>query len=148
MDKRSATYSSRPDLVVAGRWVFKYFIFACLLVNLTRFSYGSTSKRLLLLPYGEQWRQQRTAFHRDMTPNKIITYLPIQIAETKLLMGRFLQTPERFMTHLRQYSANVILKSKREPFLKMTMWLPTNATVAYGLDSERGNQKVVSIFAH
>jgi hypothetical protein len=117
-------------------------------VNLTRFSYGSTSKRLLLLPYGEQWRQQRTAFHRDMTPNKIITYLPIQIAETKLLMGRFLQTPERFMTHLRQYSANVILKSKREPFLKMTMWLPTNATVAYGLDSEGGNQKVVSIFAH
>jgi cytochrome P450 len=118
MDKRSAIYSSRPDLVVAGRWVSKYFIFACLLVNSTRFSYGSTSKRLLLLPYGEQWRQQRTAFHRDMTPNKIITYLPIQIAETKILMGGFLRTPERFMAHLRQYSANVILKSKREPFLE------------------------------
>ncbi|KIM76772.1 hypothetical protein PILCRDRAFT_825997 [Piloderma croceum F 1598] len=107
MDKRSATYSSRPDLVVAGR-------------------YGSTSKRILLLPYGEQWRQQRTAFHRDMTPNKIITYLPIQIAETKLLMRDFLRRPERFMTHLRQYSANVILK------------------ITYGLDSEGGNQKVIA----
>ncbi|KIM77257.1 hypothetical protein PILCRDRAFT_825599 [Piloderma croceum F 1598] len=107
MDKRSATYSSRPDLVVAGR-------------------YASTSKRLLFLPYGKQWRQQCTAFHHDMTPNKIITYLPIQIAETKLLMGGLLQTPERFMAHLRQYSANVILK------------------ITYGLDSEGGNQKVIT----
>jgi hypothetical protein len=88
-----------------------------------------------------------TAFHRDMTPNKIITYLPIHIAETKL-MGSLLRTPERFMAHLRQYSANVILKSKREPFLAMTIYLPTNTTVTYGLDSEGGNQKVVSIFAH
>jgi hypothetical protein len=103
--------------------VSKYFIFACLLVNLTHFSYASTNKRLLFLPYGEQWRQQRTAFHRDMTPNKIITYLPIQIAETKLLMGSFLRMPERFMAHLRQYSANVILKSKREPFLEMNNML-------------------------
>jgi hypothetical protein len=101
-----------------------------------------------LLPYGEQWRQQRTAFHRDMTPNKIITYLPIQVAETKLLMRDFLRTPERFMAHLRQYSANVILKSKRELFLEKTTCLTTDDTVTYGLDSEGGNQKVVGIFAH
>ena len=119
-----------------------------MLVNLTRFSYASSNKRLLLLPYGEQWRQQRTAFHRDMTPSKITTYLPVQIAETKLLMRLFLRTPERFTAHLKQYTANVILKSMREPFFKMPIYLPTNATVTYGLDSERGNQKVVSLFAH
>ena len=83
-----------------------------------------------------------------MTPNKIITYLPIQIAETKLLMGSFLRTPERFMAHLRQYSANVILKSKRKLFLEKTTCLATDDTVTYGLDSEGGNQEVVSIFAH
>jgi len=83
-----------------------------------------------------------------MTPNKIITYLPIQVAETKLLMRDFLRTPERFMAHLRQYSANVILKSKRELFLEKTTCLATDDIVTYGLDSEGGNQEVVSIFAH
>ena len=84
----------------------------------TSFSYGSTSKRLLLLPYGEKWRQRRIAFHREMAPNKIISYIPVQTAETKLLVRDFLRTPERFMAHLKQYSANVILKSMRKPFLK------------------------------
>jgi hypothetical protein len=82
-------------------------------------------------------------------PSIVISHIsPIQIAETKLLMGGLLRTPERFMAHLRKYAANVILKSKREPFLAMTIYLPTNTTVTYGLDSEGRNQKVMSIFAH
>ncbi|KAF8577323.1 cytochrome P450 [Ramaria rubella] len=107
LDKRSATYSSRPRLVVAD-------------------DYASTNKRLLLLPYGEKWRQTRAAFHRDMTPAKTLTYAPIQTAETKVLMRDVLRTPEKFMAHFRQYSANVILK------------------IAYGLDSEGGNQEAIA----
>ena len=65
----------------------------------------------MFLPYGEEWRQQRAAFHRDTTPQKSLTYIPIQDAETKLLMRNVLRTPAKFMDHFHQYAANVMLKS-------------------------------------
>jgi hypothetical protein len=47
-----------------------------------------------------------------MTPQKSVTYGPIQAAESKLLMRDMLREPTKFMDHFRQYSANVVLKSK------------------------------------
>jgi hypothetical protein len=73
-------------------------------------SYASTNKRLLFLPYGDTWRQHRAAFQREVTLQKSLTYVPIQTAETKLLMRDVLRTPAKFMDHFRQYSANVVLK--------------------------------------
>ncbi|KAA1472647.1 cytochrome P450 [Dentipellis sp. KUC8613] len=107
LDKRSANYSSRPRLVIAG-------------------DYGSESKRIVFLPYGEAWRNHRSAFHRDMTPQKAASYVPIQAAEVKLLMRRMLHTPATFIDNFKMYSASVILK------------------ICYGLDSESENKKVIS----
>lgn len=80
-----------------------------------------------------------------MTHNKLVTYVPVQVAEAKLLMRSLLLKPEKFMDHLRQYAANVILKSKSGPTLGSRSRLTADAIVAYGFDSEDGNQGVVSI---
>jgi hypothetical protein len=60
--------------------------------------------------YSSHTATHRAAFQREVTLQKSLTYLPIQTAETKLLMRDVLRTPAKFMDHFRQYSANVVLK--------------------------------------
>lgn len=55
LNQRSNNYSSRKPLVYAGK-------------------YQSQNKRMVLLPYGEELRKQRAAFHRMLQPRgKILT---------------------------------------------------------------------------
>ncbi|CAL1706645.1 unnamed protein product [Somion occarium] len=89
MDSRGATMSDRPHVYVAE------------LVN------GG-----LDMPwshYGPTWRNLRRASHDMLTKSACDKHLPIQRAEATQLMADFLDTPDRFYTHIFRYSASVIL---------------------------------------
>ena len=132
LEKRSGNYSSRPRLVVANEYALaSHMDTRHWLVNPFSHSYGSSNKRLVFLPYGDQWRQHRAAFHRDTSPQKSLSYIPIQTAETKLIMRDILRSPAKFMDHFRRYSANVVLKSTWSRVTLREDWLLTGTMALF-----------------
>ena len=55
-----------------------------------------------ILPYGEEWRRRRRAFHQYFNINAVSNYLPIQRREVHAFLRRLLDTPENFLHHVRQ----------------------------------------------
>ncbi|TFY79077.1 hypothetical protein EWM64_g4936 [Hericium alpestre] len=77
------------------------------------------------MPYGETWRRQRSAFQRDMTPQKATSYVPLINASCKVLMHALLRSPEQFEENFYKYSGGIMLK------------------ICYGLSDERECDNVV-----
>ncbi|KAK8174071.1 cytochrome P450 [Phyllosticta citrichinensis] len=88
LDKRSAMYSDRPDSYV-GQTI------------------GSGGLRLLMLPYGQDWRMIRKLSHQLLNANASRTYVPYQDLESKQMLVDLLDKPSNFIEHIRRYTASV-----------------------------------------
>ncbi|KAJ7206114.1 cytochrome P450 [Mycena pura] len=89
LGRRSHNYSSRRPLVYAGK-------------------YQSKDRRLVLLPYGETLKKQRSAFHQMLQPRVIGAYEGMQEIESLQLLADIVATPERCFHHCRRFSASLV----------------------------------------
>lgn len=82
-EKRSAKYSARPRMVVAGEMI-------------------GWDQSLVLSPYGERFRDIRRLMHQFIGTEKAISnFNELEEHEIQRCLGRILQTPEDWPTHLR-----------------------------------------------
>ncbi|EPQ28871.1 uncharacterized protein PFL1_03673 [Pseudozyma flocculosa PF-1] len=97
LEKQSALSSSRPRLVLAGELL-------------------SNNKRILLMPYGDQWRLYRKAMHETLNDTVAKQYEPIQEREARIAtlhLGRLGQADGGggdFQRVLHRYAASVIMQ--------------------------------------
>ncbi|KAJ7618949.1 cytochrome P450 [Mycena rosella] len=91
LNQRSAIYSSRPSLVMAG--------------DLTGFSRG-----LGLLPYSPRFLSLRRLIHKELTGNMLQKYWPLHEEESRILINKILLDPALFLDSIRHYSGSVILR--------------------------------------
>jgi cytochrome P450 len=66
---------------------------------------------ILLLPYGNAWRQQRKVVQSLLNINAVDSMLPVQNAEAVQTLFQLLQDPDGYYDHIRRYSTAVILAS-------------------------------------
>ncbi|KAK8032225.1 hypothetical protein PG990_001959 [Apiospora arundinis] len=90
LERRGATYSSRPRFVVGGELL-------------------SDGMRGLMAPYGDFWRRWRKLLHSGFMQRKSASYRPIQRLESAVLARDLLVDPEGFRAHLDRYAASVIV---------------------------------------
>ncbi|KAI0121272.1 cytochrome P450 [Xylariales sp. AK1849] len=90
MDRKSNIYSSRPPLPLAQ-------------------DVASAGRRQLFMAYGPQWRQLRKHGHALLNTTAAIKYQPIQDFESKQVLRDLLDSPDKFYTINRRYSASVIM---------------------------------------
>ncbi|KAF2994675.1 hypothetical protein E8E13_001610 [Curvularia kusanoi] len=87
LDKRSAIYSSRPDMhmaqIVSGGLRFSLML----------------GKR-----YGELWRKIHKVVHSTLNVNASQAYMPYQDLENKALLMNLIEQPERFIDLMRLYA--------------------------------------------
>ncbi|KAG9088543.1 hypothetical protein FS749_002077, partial [Ceratobasidium sp. UAMH 11750] len=106
LERRSAIYSSRPSLVMAGDLV----------------GWKLTTG---LLPYGNRLKQTRKLLHEGMSIKAMEELWPLQEREAIKFVERLLQTPEEFIQHIRQTAGATVLKlaygyevkDRRDPFI-------------------------------
>ncbi|KAK8862915.1 cytochrome P450 [Apiospora arundinis] len=84
LDKRSAIYSSRPDMYL-GNIVSGGF-------------------RVLLMEYGETWRAIRGLMHNGLNIKAARAYVPYQDLENKVMLMGFLEDPNSFANHIKRYT--------------------------------------------
>ena len=83
-EKRSANYSDRPMLVVAGEMV-------------------GWSQTLVLSPYGERFRDIRRLLHQFVGTEKLMHgFHGIQEEETRRFARRLVQDPSRWIEHTKK----------------------------------------------
>ncbi len=85
LDKKSAIYSDRPVLQMAGELVgWKY--------------------TLVLLPYGDRFRRYRRLFHSLIGNQAMIKrFYPSEELEARKLLRRILAKPDDLAAHVRKY---------------------------------------------
>ncbi|KAJ3505494.1 hypothetical protein NLJ89_g7384 [Agrocybe chaxingu] len=89
-EKRSALYSSRvwSTMVyelVGWSWLFGF------------------------MAYGEPWRERRRLFQQHFHPNEIKIHQPREVEYTHKMLRRLLDSPERFMEHIRHMAGAITL---------------------------------------
>ncbi|KAI0066963.1 cytochrome P450 [Artomyces pyxidatus] len=89
-DKRGSNYSDRPDLpmivdLMGWDWTFA------------------------LMRYGPRWKEHRRVFHSHFNHN-MHEHRHIQIDISRELLSLLLKTPEKWLDHLRHYTAHIIMK--------------------------------------
>ncbi|GAB1318300.1 Fumitremorgin C synthase [Madurella fahalii] len=84
LDKRSAIYSSRPDMYIS--------------------SLASGGLRMLLMEYGEIWRRIRKLFHNLLYLKAAKSYVPYQDLESASMMIAILNEPHLVFDHIRRYT--------------------------------------------
>ncbi|KAK7948932.1 uncharacterized protein PG986_009818 [Apiospora aurea] len=84
LDKRSAIYSSRPDMYL-GNIVSGGF-------------------RVLLMKYGETWRAIRGLMHTGLNIKASRAYVPYQDLENKAMLVGLLDDPASFAGHIKRYT--------------------------------------------
>ncbi|KAJ7152095.1 cytochrome P450 [Mycena filopes] len=90
LEKRSAIYSDRPRLPMVMElmgWEFN----------------------VGMMKYGEEWRIHRRLFNQGFTGKAAAKYQPKQLSATHQLLRCFLQEPEEFMAHFRQWASDIIM---------------------------------------
>ncbi|EXA28458.1 hypothetical protein FOVG_19938 [Fusarium oxysporum f. sp. pisi HDV247] len=92
-EKRGAIYSSRPPNHIGAELITR----------------GNT--HLLLMPYGQEWRDQRKVYQSILSITAVTALQPLQAAEATLTMSQLLRSPEKYYDHIRRYSTAVILSS-------------------------------------
>lgn len=85
LDKRSAIYSSRPDMFLAQ-------------------TIASGRLRFSLMPYGETWRMMRRCIHTILNIRAAKSYIPYQELENKQMLAEFLTQPDDFVNHIQRYA--------------------------------------------
>ncbi|KAH8882222.1 cytochrome P450 [Thozetella sp. PMI_491] len=87
LDKRSAYYSSRPEMYLARLL--------------------SGDARMVLMEYGDMWRTTRKIVHNSLNINAARTYVAYQDLENKRLLLDFVERPELFKAHIRRYTSSL-----------------------------------------
>ncbi|KAH8897490.1 cytochrome P450 [Thozetella sp. PMI_491] len=85
LDKRSAIYSSRPDLYIQG-------------------TIASGNLRISVMPYNTTWRMLRRCLHSILNIRTASSYVPYQDLESRLMMVSLLDSPELLQDHIRRYT--------------------------------------------
>ncbi|KAH8883132.1 cytochrome P450 [Thozetella sp. PMI_491] len=85
LDKRSAIYSSRPEMYLAS-------------------NIASGGLRVALMQYGDTWRMIRKLFHSFLNVNAAKSYAPYQDLESKQMLVGLLDEPENWISHIRRYT--------------------------------------------
>ncbi|KAF5327469.1 hypothetical protein D9619_004649 [Psilocybe cf. subviscida] len=62
-----------------------------------------------LMPYGPWWRRHRRLFIEHFNESVLWKYLPLQAKETRAFLNRLLQSPEKFMDHIRGSQGSIIM---------------------------------------
>ncbi|EJD42206.1 cytochrome P450 [Auricularia subglabra TFB-10046 SS5] len=88
--KRSGNYSSRKQLVYAGK-------------------YRSGNKRLVLLPYGPMLKKQRAAFFQMLNAKVVGAYEHIQERGTMKLLARLTNSPTDAYLSIKHYAAETLM---------------------------------------
>jgi len=84
LDKKSAIYSDRPTLQMAGELV-------------------GWKDTMVLLPYGNRFRRYRCLFHKLIgTPASVQRFYPSEELEARQFLRRLLTTPEDLAAHIRK----------------------------------------------
>src|SRR5260221_12754612 len=85
LDKKSAIYSDRPVLQMAGELV-------------------GWKNTLVLLPYGDRFRRYRRLFHSLIgTQSMIKRFYPSEESEARKFLRRILAKPDDLAAHVRKY---------------------------------------------
>ncbi|KAF8510471.1 cytochrome P450 [Hysterangium stoloniferum] len=106
LELRSAVYSSRPRLVMAGDLV-------------------GFDKALALMPYTERFRQMRQLMKKELMGSSLKKYWPLHEQESRILIHNLISKPSELFDLVRHYSGSIILKvtygyrtkENRDPFL-------------------------------
>ncbi|KAJ7457987.1 cytochrome P450 [Mycena galericulata] len=88
---RSAIYSSRPRLVMAG--------------ELTGFA-----QALALMPYSPRFHGLRRLMHKELNGSMLQRYWPLHEEESRILIKKVLQDPGLFLDSIRHYAGSIILR--------------------------------------
>ena len=84
LEKRSAIYSDRPDLLMAGRMV-------------------GWNETLVLTPAGERFRAMRRQLHQFIGSRQhMVKFHGLQVQETRHFLRRLLRDPAHFADHIRK----------------------------------------------
>ena len=89
LDKRAATFSSRPRMVVFGELAFD-------------------QSSLTSMRYGERFRVHRKLTHMGVGLQQVRNYQNIQSDENKVVLCDLLSDPDNFVGHLERYAASVV----------------------------------------
>lgn len=89
LDKRAATFSSRPHMVVFG-------------------DLGSGQNSLVTMYYGERFRVHRKLSHMGFGQHLVKGYRDIQSDENKVVLQDLLKDPEPYVEHLERYATSVV----------------------------------------
>ncbi|KAK5459729.1 hypothetical protein LTS15_003858 [Exophiala xenobiotica] len=117
IDKNSALSSSRPPMPSAD--------------------FVSGYMRILLMPYGERWRNLRSVIHTMFTPKASLTFKPSQEFEAKQMIYDMYQSRHddtSFYQHVRRYTTSIILTSTYG--FRVPIWDCEDVREIYGLMSE------------
>jgi len=88
LSKRSANYSSRPQLVMS--------------------SLGGWGWATAMAPYGESLRKQRMIMHRFLQSPETLNYKEIQEENCHIFLRSMLETPENYEKHVRRLPSAVL----------------------------------------
>ncbi|KAF8991880.1 cytochrome P450 [Cyathus striatus] len=107
LDKRSKIYSSRARVVM---------------LDLSNYSY-----LLSIIPYNSIWRAQRRLFNKYFHPTNTAIHEPRAVEHTHVLLGKLLERPEAFLSHIRHMIASISLsmvyglkiKAEDDPYVEL-----------------------------
>ncbi|PPQ96482.1 hypothetical protein CVT26_010476 [Gymnopilus dilepis] len=109
LDKRSSIYSDRPVMQMGGELV-------------------GWKNTLVLIPYGDRFRNFRKLFHRAIGSQAAASeFQPVQEIESRRFLRRILANPEELAAHVRKTAGAVILRishgyevqEKDDPFVTL-----------------------------
>ncbi|THU99222.1 cytochrome P450 [Dendrothele bispora CBS 962.96] len=92
LERRSAIYSDRPDMIMVNDLMGWYWDFAH-------------------QKYSDWWRLHRKTFHTGFQPSVVSTYHDIQLRGMEHFLRNMLKDPEDFSGHIRHYTGSVSLAS-------------------------------------
>ncbi|KAM5539706.1 hypothetical protein V8D89_006519 [Ganoderma adspersum] len=85
---------------------------------------------LLLLPYGQGWRQGRKVLHRFFDPTAVSQFHSAQERHTRVLLDSLLETPDAFIDHLHSFVGATIMD------------------ITYGLDVAGADNRFIGLLAN
>ncbi|KAK7044399.1 cytochrome P450 [Favolaschia claudopus] len=89
LGRRSHNYSSRPQLVYAGKYLSK-------------------NMRMVLLPYNERFKKYRAAFHQMLQPRAVSGYNQLEESESLRLLADVSSKPDDLVNNCDRFGASLV----------------------------------------
>jgi len=127
LDKKSAIYSDRPVLQMAGELV-------------------GWKNTLVLLPYGDRFRRYRRLFHGLIgTPAAVKGFYPSQELEAKRFLRRLLTKPDDLAAHVRKYVRSCSQRHSTDRVLRYRSVAAVALKISYGYEVQEGADPIVAL---